>query len=114
MSDGSSLSLSLQLVLVQCGGDESSARVWSSLQELDLSVNAIDTLDVSLVSVCVCVRVCAYVCVCVRVHVSVCECVCVCVCVWMDGWRDLAFALCVCMCACVFRVWCVCEDNECL
>ena len=76
MSDGSSLSLSLQLVLVQCGGDESSARVWSSLQELDLSVNAIDTLDVSLVSVCVCVRVCAYVCVCVRVHVSVCESEC--------------------------------------
>ena len=103
MSDGSSLSLSLQLVLVQCGGDESSARVWSSLQELDLSVNAIDTLDVSLVSVCVCVRVCAYVCVCVRVHVSVCECVCVCVCVcgWMDGETLLLLCVYVCMSACV-------------
>ena len=24
-----------------------------------------------------------------------------CECVWMDGWRDLAFALCVCMYVCV-------------
>ena len=66
--DGSSLSLSLQLVLVQCGGDESSARVWSSLQELDLSVNAIDTLDVITGERVRCVMRSdsAYVCVCVR------------------------------------------------
>ena len=44
------LSLSCQLVLVQCGGDESSARVWSNLRELDLSVNAIEALGHSLVS----------------------------------------------------------------